>query len=109
MSSDHQHRVRTLWLTGILHAFTHLYQIALVPLYLLIKADLHLDSEGKAPLLVTSMGLAYFLPSYAIGILADRMSRKKLLAFGLALNGLGFVMLAYSPNYTYALLSVILA
>ncbi len=109
MSSDHHHRVRTLWLTGILHAFTHLYQIALVPLYLLIRTDLHLRSEGDAPLLVTIMGLSYFFPSYPIGVLADRVSRKKLLAFGLALNGLAFVALAYSPNYTCALVSAILA
>jgi MFS family permease len=109
MSAEHHHRVRTLWLAGILHAFTHLYQIALVPLYLLIQADFHLASEGEATLLVTVMGVAYYLPAYPMGVLADRLSRKKLLALGLALNGLGFVTLASSPNYLCALASVTLA
>src|SRR5271156_3642434 len=109
MSSDHHHRVRTLWLSGILHAFTHLYQMALVPLYLLIQKDFQLASEGEATLLVTVMGIAYFLPSYPMGMLADRLSRKKLLAIGLALNGLGFVFLGLSPNYACALASVALA
>jgi MFS family permease len=109
MSSDHDHKVRTLWLSGILHAFTHVYQMALVPLYLLIQADFHLASEAEATLLVTVMGIAYFLPSYPMGVLADRVSRKKLLAFGLAINALGFMLLAWSPNYACALGAVVLA
>src|SRR5581483_10138628 len=104
MSADqhHNHKIRTLWLSGVLHAFTHLYQIALIPLYLLIQRDFHLASVGQATLLATIMGLAYYLPSYPIGILADQVSRKKLLAFGLALNGLAFVGLGLAPNYACA-------
>src|SRR5206468_1551551 len=46
---------------------------------------------------------------YPMGILADRWNRKKLLGWGLALNALGFVTLARSPNYSCALASVVLA
>src|SRR5271169_1444243 len=102
MSADQHHKVRTLWLSGVLHAFTHLYQIALIPLYLPIQRDFHFDSVDKVTLLVTIMGLAYYLPSYPIGILADRVSRKKLLAIGLALNGLAFIGLGFAPNYACA-------
>src|SRR5580698_8155143 len=109
MSAHKDHKVRTLWLAGVLHGFTHLYQIALVPLYLLIQRGFKLDGVEEATLLVTVMGIAYFAPSYPIGALADRCSRKKLLAIGLALNGLGFVCLGLSPNYGCALASVALA
>jgi MFS family permease len=109
MSAHKDHKVRTLWLAGALHGFTHLYQIALVPLYLLIQRGLKLSGVEEATLLVTVMGIAYFLPSYPIGVLADRCSRKKMLAIGLALNGLGFVLLGFSPNYPCALASVALA
>src|SRR5580698_3601198 len=109
MSAHKDHKVRTLWLAGVLHGFTHLYQIALVPLYLLIQRGLKLSGVEEATLLVTVMGIAYFLPSYPMGVLADRCSRKKLLAIGLALNGLGFVCLGLSPNYAWALVSVALA
>lgn len=109
MSADHEHRLRTLWLSGVLHGFTHLYQMALVPLYLLIQADFHLKSEGQATLLVTIMGIAYFLPSYPLGVLADRVSRRKLLAIGLAINGAGFAGLSFAPNYACAIACVILA
>ncbi|MEW6305853.1 MAG: MFS transporter [Verrucomicrobiota bacterium] len=98
-----QHRTRTLWLAGILHAFTHTYHVALLPLYLLIQADLKLTSVEQATLLVTTMMLSYFVPSYALGVLADRVSRKRLLGIGLAINGLGFVGLSLAPNYPMAL------
>src|SRR5437868_4603750 len=99
MNERPPHRGRTLFLAGVLHAFTHSYQMALIPLYLPIQKFFQRDTVDDATLLVTAMLVAYFLPSYAMGILADRMSRKKLLSFGLALNGLGFVSLAFAPNY----------
>jgi MFS family permease len=93
----------------VLHAFTHFYGVALLPLYLSIQQDLKLSSVEQATLLVTVQGLAYFLPSYPMGILADRFSRKKLLAAGLAINGLGFVGLSFAPNYAWALACVVIA
>jgi FSR family fosmidomycin resistance protein-like MFS transporter len=106
-SKDHQ--VRTLWLCGTLHAFTHIYHVALMPLYLLIQRDLMLASVEHATLLLTLMMLAYFLPSYGMGVLADRLSRKKLLAAGLAINGLGYVGLAFAHNYAWAVVCVMIA
>src|ERR1700722_15121975 len=103
MSAQKDHKVRTLWLAGALHGFTHLYQIALAPLYLLVQRGLKLESVEEATLLVTVMGLAYFIPSYPMGVLADRCSRKKLLAIGLALKGLGLICLALGPNSAWAL------
>ena len=72
------HNVRTLWLVGILHAFTHVYHVALLPLYLQIRADFRLASTEKATGLLTVMMMAYYLPSYPVGMLADRMSPRRL-------------------------------
>ena len=107
MSPGHQNR--TLWLTGMLHAFTHAYNVALVPLYLQIQTDFHLSSVGLATFLVTLMMLTYCAPGYFMGILADRFSRRRLLALGLLTNALGFVGLALAPSYPWALVCVILA
>jgi MFS family permease len=109
MSADAHHKTRTLWLAGVLHAFTHIYQVALLPLYLPIQADFKLASEGQSTLLVTVMMMAYFLPSYPMGVLADRFSRKTLLGFGLLINGFGFIGLALAPTYALALASVAIA
>jgi MFS family permease len=80
-----------------------------MPLYLLIQRDYKLESVGHSTLLLTVMMAAYFLPSYPMGILADRWNRKRLLGWGLGLNALGFVALALSPNYACAIASVALA
>src|SRR6266850_4000837 len=109
MGTHQQHRIRTLWLAGALHAFTHVYHVALLPLYLLIRQDFHLDKLGRATLLVTAMMIAYFLPSFPMGVLADRVSRKKLLGIGLFINGLGFILLGLAPTYGLALAAVIVA
>lgn len=104
-----QHRVRTLWLLGVLHAFTHVYHVALLPLYLPMQRDLKLSSLEQATLPMTVMMLVYYGLSYPLGILADRVSRKKLLGWGLFINALGFVGLALAPNYLAALVSVVVA
>ena len=101
--ADQQHRTRTLWLCGLLHAFTHVYHVALMPLYLLIQQDLKLATVGKATSLMTVMMLAYFMPSSGMGVLADRVSRKTLLGVGLAINALGYLMLSRAPTYPMAL------
>jgi MFS family permease len=104
-----QHRSRTLWLLGVLHAFTHVYHVALLPLYLPMQRDLKLSSLEQATLPMTVMMLVYYGLSYPLGILADRVSRKKLLGWGLFINALGFVGLALAPNYPLALASVVVA
>src|SRR5436309_4629011 len=98
MPQGKSHRTRTLWLTGTLHAFTHLYQVALLPLYLRIQQDLKLSGVEQATLLVTVMGVAYFALSFPLGALADRLSRKRLLGIGLATNALGLSVYHSRPT-----------
>jgi len=109
MTAAEHHRARTLTLAAVLHAFTHIYQIALVPLYLPIQKFYHRDTVDDATLLVTALLVAYFGPSYVMGVMADRFSRKKLLSFGLAINALGFIGLAFAPSYALALTCVVIA
>lgn len=109
MNAAANHKIRSLWLVGALHAFTHVYNVALLPLYLLMQRDFKFASVAQATALVTVQMVAYFLPSYAMGVLADRVSRKKLLGFGLLINALGYMGLAYAPNYACALVAVIVA
>ncbi len=107
--TDAQLKRRTLWLCTVLHGFTHLYQVALIPLYLLIQKDLGLAGEEQATFLVTALSIAYFLPSYPMGMLADRVSRRKLLTIGLALNASAYVGLSFAPTYAMAIVCVMLA
>src|SRR5437773_1237397 len=97
MSSDATHRIRTLWLAGALHAFTHVYQVALLPLYLLIQQDLRLANVSQATLLVTVMMAGYFLPAYPLGVAAWRQPVLELGLLGLMMTG---VFLWLAPEET---------
>ena len=48
MSASQLHKTRTLWLCGVLHAFTHIYHVALFPLYLPLQKDLGLATIEAA-------------------------------------------------------------
>jgi len=99
----------SLWLVTLLHAITHIYQFALLPLYLAIRADLHLTGDWQATMLVTVQGVAYFGVSLPMGILADKVSRKRLLTVGTLLNALAMLGLAYAPSYGWAIAWMALA
>lgn len=107
--ADPAHKTRMLLLVALLHAFTHIYQVALMPLYLPIQRGFGLESVGSSTFLVTLMMAAYFLPSYPMGVLADRISRKWLLGVGLAVNALGYLLLAWAPSYPLALVAMVVA
>lgn len=100
---------RVLWLVGLLHGLNHLYNVALLPVYLQLQRDLNLPSIAAATSLTTLMMLAYFLPSYPLGVLADRLDRRWLLTWGLVLNALGYLGLGWARNYPTALGCVVLA
>lgn len=102
-------RSRTIWLCAALHAFTHVYWVALTPLYLLMQEGLGLTSVSHVTLLVTVMMMAYFAPAYPVGILADRFNRKAMLGAGLLLNAVAFVGLGCSRTYGQALACAVLA
>jgi MFS family permease len=109
MVTTSPHHTRMLWLIGALHAFTHLSSVILLPLYLPIVRDLKLSGENEATALVSVIMVSYFLPSYLMGVLADKVSRKGLLGWGLALNALGFIGLSQSTTYGWAVAACVLA
>jgi MFS family permease len=92
-----------------LHAFTHAYGAMLVPLYLLITADLRLPGLGRATLLVTVYGLVYFLLSYPAGMLADRVNRKNLLGLALLLNAAAITLMGITRQYHWLVVLAVVA
>jgi len=89
----------TLALCTLLHAFTHAYGTILVPLYLLMVADLRLKGVWQASLIVTVYGLVYCLVSYGAGVLADRVDRKRLLGIGLIGNAVAITLMGLTRQY----------
>lgn len=91
----------TLVLCTLLHTFTHAYGAMLVPLYLLMSKDLHLNGVKYATLIVTIYGVVYMACSYGAGVLADRINRKDLLGWGLVLNALAIIGMGLTRHYEW--------
>jgi len=89
----------TLFLSTLLHAFTHAYATMLVPLYLLMVHDLNLDGVQAISLIVTVYSLVYCLGSYGAGVLADRVNRTVLLGTGLVGNAIAITLMGFTRNY----------
>jgi MFS transporter, ENTS family, enterobactin (siderophore) exporter len=89
----------TLALCTLLHTFTHAYGAMLVPLYLLMRDDLHLAGVKYATLIVTIYGVVYSACSFGAGILADRFNRKDLLGWGLVLNAIAIALMGLTRRY----------
>ncbi len=94
---------------GSLHAFTHVYHGALMPLYLLMHHDLGFGSMDRITSLMTVMMTAYFLPSFWVGSLVDRMDRRKLLGMGLIINAAGFTAFSQVDSYLAAVLCMVIS
>src|SRR4051812_37145882 len=93
----------TLALCTVLHGFTHTYGAMLVPLYLLMVADLHLGGVKSAAMVVTIYGLVYNLGSYGAGVLADRYDRRVLLGVGLVGNAAAILVMGLTRRYEVVL------
>ncbi|MBC8108233.1 MAG: MFS transporter [Anaerolineae bacterium] len=89
----------TLVCCTLLHAFTHALGTLLVPLYLLIVADLHLRGVRQASLVITIYGFVYCIASYVGGLLADRFDRRFLLSIRLAGNALAIIGFGLTRRY----------
>src|SRR5580693_2742043 len=99
----------TLFLSTVLHAFTHAYATMLVPLYLLIVADLHLSGVKQASLLVSLYTFVYCAGSYVAGVWADRLNRKFLLGVGLLGNAAAILLIGLTRRYDLLLVWAALA
>jgi MFS family permease len=99
----------TLALCVLLHAFTHAYGVILVPLYLMMTADLHLGGVKAAALIVTVYGVVYNAASFAAGAMADRFDRRVLLGIGLVGNAATILGMGLTRDYPILLLLGVLA
>jgi MFS family permease len=99
----------TLVLATILHMFTHAYGTMLVPLYLMIRSDLHLHGVKMVALIVTLYGVTYCAFSYNAGVLADKFDRRKLLGIGLLGNAVAITLMGFTHHYGLLLVLGIIA
>ena len=64
-----------------------------------IRHDLHVGDTGMSLLLGLSFALVYGVAGLPLGVLADRMSRRNLIAVGVAVWSLGTLMCGLAPSF----------
>jgi FSR family fosmidomycin resistance protein-like MFS transporter len=100
--------VQVLALVGSGHAVSHLYLLALPPLFPLLREDLG-ASYAALGLLVAVFNVATGAAQIPAGFLVDRFGARRLLLLGLAIMGSAIVALGFAPAYWLMLALVAIA
>lgn len=85
-------------LIGAGHTVSHLYLLALPPLFPLLKTELGIGITQLA-LLVSLLNLATVAAQFPAGMLVDRIGARPVLAAGLVLMGISFMVMSQSKSY----------
>jgi MFS family permease len=99
---------QVLALVGSGHAVSHLYLLALPPLFPLLREDLD-ASYAALGLLVAVFNVATGMAQIPAGFLVDRFGGRRLLLLGLTVMGGAITALGFAPSYGLMLALVALA
>lgn len=90
--------IRIAGLIGVAHYFSHFYQLALAPLFLIIHDDLGY-SFTQLGLLTSVFFIFSALPQPVIGVIVDRVGAKAILFAGLGLEAAATLGFGLFPDY----------
>ncbi len=89
---------RVLGLVGSAHFMSHVFNLALPPLFPLLVRDLGLTYTGLG-LVMTAYGLAGALFTTPMGFLVDRLGGRRVLVCGLALQSAAMLAVGFTSSY----------
>lgn len=90
--------VKVIGLVGSAHVVSHFFQLALPPLFPILKDDLSV-SYAALGLLSTVFFIASAVTQPAMGFLVDRIGARRVLIIGITLLGLSYLMMGLLPTY----------
>lgn len=96
---------QVLALVGSGHAVSHLYMLALPPLFPILRAELEV-SYAALGLLVTAFNVTTGAAQIPAGFLVDRFGARRLLLAGLTIMGVAMTALGFAPSYWLMLVLV---
>ena len=99
--------VKVIGLVGSAHVVSHFYQLALPPLFPVLKDDLGV-SYAALGLLSTVFFVASAVAQPAMGFLVDRIGARRVLIAGIGLLGLSHLLMGLAPAYpAFVVLAVV--
>ena len=90
--------VSTIGAVGVAHFCSHLLQLALAPLFLLMRDDLGVSFLALGTLL-SAFYLCSGIGQVAAGVLVDRFGADRLLLGGITLQGAATAAMGFAPGY----------
>ena len=100
--------VQVLALVGSGHTVSHLYLLALPPLFPILRDDLG-ASYAALGFLVTMFNITTGAAQIPAGFLVDRFGARRLLLLGLGIMGAAITALGFAPTYWLMLVLIALA
>jgi MFS family permease len=95
-------------LVGVVHALSHVFQLALAPLFPFIREDLG-ASYTELGLVLAAFFTVSGLSQTAAGFIVDRFGARAILVCGLGLYAAGLATLALAPTYAWLFPGAVLA
>ena len=92
------HTIRVLSLVGTAHFMSHVYYLALPPLFPLLVKEFD-TSYTALGFLLTAFALATSLAATPIGFVVDRPGGRRVLIWGLALQAVATGAVAFTSSY----------
>ena len=102
------HSVRVISLVGAAHFISHIYQLALPPLFPLLLVDLDVSYTALG-LLVSVFSIAAVAGQVPMGFVVDRIGGARVLIGGLAVQGAAIAAVAATTSYWTLLLAIAIA
>ncbi len=90
--------VKVISLVGSAHVVSHFFQLALPPLFPILKDDLGISYTALG-MLSTVFFLTSGIAQPAMGFLVDRIGARRVLITGISLLGLSFLLMGLLPTY----------
>ncbi len=94
--------VRVVGLVGAAHGLSHIYYMALPPLFPILKDQLHV-SYTELGLLMTVFNVTAGVGQTPVGFLVDRVGSRAVLAFGLIVQSAAIGAIGLAPGYDFVL------
>jgi MFS family permease len=108
ITTGNRREFKVIGAVGLVHLFSHFYQLSLAPLFPLIKAELGI-SNVELGALISLFFIASALMQTPAGFLVDRFGARPVLLGGLTLLSLSVTGYALAPGYPALMVLVVIA
>ena len=103
-----RHDAQVIGFVGVAHGASHFFQLALPPLFPLIRAEFETSYAELGVVIAVYYAVSGIMQT-AAGFLVDRLGARNVLVFGLAAASVGTMLYAVAPSYAFLLGAAVIA